>query len=96
MALGLGDPQKVKVKQRKTVMTKRTGIFIKIIIILFIYFYIFIDDDMIFNLEEDQIPENSIPNTSTAQSFLNTHSTKFRQKSPIRNRLQTVKQRHVK
>lgn len=45
---------------------------------------------MIFNLEEDQIPENSI-----TQTYLNTHSTRLRQKSPSRNRIQTVKQRHV-
>nr|XP_015835897.1 PREDICTED: C2 domain-containing protein 5 isoform X1 [Tribolium castaneum] len=71
MALGLGDPQKMRFK-RKNTLTKRY------------------EDDMIFNLEEDQIPENSV-----TQTHLNTHSMRLRQKSPSRNRIQTVKQRHV-
>ncbi|XP_063929582.1 C2 domain-containing protein 5 isoform X2 [Zophobas morio] len=72
MALGLGDPQKMKFKRKNTV-TKRY------------------DDDLIFNLEEDQIPENSVTQTT----HLNTHSVRSRQKSPSRNRIQTVKQRHM-
>ncbi|RZC41814.1 C2 domain-containing protein 5, partial [Asbolus verrucosus] len=50
-------------------------------------------DDLIFNLEEDQIPENSIP-AQTIQTHLNAHTSRLRQKSPLRNRIQTVKQRH--
>jgi hypothetical protein len=75
MALGLGDPQKMKFKRKNTV-TKRY------------------EDDLIFNLEEDQIPENSVT-PQTFPAHLNTHSARLRQKSPSRNRLQTIKQRHM-
>jgi hypothetical protein len=49
---------------------------------------------LIFNLEEDQIPENSVT-PQTFPAHLNTHSARLRQKSPSRNRLQTIKQRHM-
>lgn len=48
----------------------------------------FSEDDLIFNLEEDQIPQNGI----TLQP---PQSTRIRQKSPTRNRIQTVKHKHV-
>ncbi|XP_065165610.1 uncharacterized protein [Atheta coriaria] len=53
-----------------------------------------VDDDLIFNLEEDQIPEHSVAQTPPTTHLLQTQSLKHRQKSPIRNKLLT-KQRHV-
>lgn len=56
--------------------------------ILYLDILRFSEDDLIFNLEEDQIPQNGV----TLQP---PQSTRIRQKSPTRNRIQTVKHRHV-
>ncbi|KAL3290348.1 hypothetical protein HHI36_023691 [Cryptolaemus montrouzieri] len=50
-------------------------------------------DDLIFNLEEVNIPENGIVDTKT--SNIGTPRIKVRQKSPLRNKAHNVKQRHI-
>lgn len=54
----------------------------------------FVEDDLIFKLDEDQISEinNSV---QTNQTFLSTQSLKNKQRSPSKSRTQSVKQRHV-
>ncbi|XP_018573148.1 C2 domain-containing protein 5 isoform X2 [Anoplophora glabripennis] len=47
------------------------------------------DEDLIFKLDEDQIPENSIISTNQNRIL------KYKQKSPSKYRPQSVKQRHI-
>lgn len=51
------------------------------------------DEELIFNLEEDNIPENSVVPQQNA-NFLHTQALKHRPKSPQRTKF-SVKQRHV-
>lgn len=60
---------------------------------LVIQCFLFAEEEMIFNLEEDLIPENSIPVISQG-GLLNPQLPKLRQKSPQRLRINT-KARHV-
>lgn len=61
-------------------------------ILLVIVCYL-VDDELIFSLEEDHIPENSVPIISQG-GLLNAQMPKHRQKSPQRLRV-TTKNRHV-
>ncbi|KAJ8934881.1 hypothetical protein NQ314_013160 [Rhamnusium bicolor] len=49
------------------------------------------EDDLIFKLDEDQIPENSVVSTSQA----NQRSLKYKQRSPSKYRPHSIKQRHI-
>lgn len=53
------------------------------------------DDELIFNLEEDQIPENSVASSQPSSNQLHAQTLKHRPKSPQRNRFNPIKQRHV-
>lgn len=53
--------------------------------------FIILDEELIFNLEEDTVPENC---TNPQPNFLHSHITKIRPKSPAKSKLY-FKQRHV-
>lgn len=62
---------------------------------IFKVLFIFVEEELIFNLEDCQVSENNI--TSPCSNQLNAQSVmKHRPKSPQKNRLNSTKQRHVR
>jgi hypothetical protein len=74
VALGLGEPGKLNKAKRKIIIHSVSKDAIKRV-----------DDDMIFNLDEDQITE--VAPTSMGSTLSHSGSLKVRKKSPIRGRL---------